>query len=104
MEVILQNALANAMRFGDYIQIGVTDLSDRLRLEVRDNGPGMDIQELKRHLVTSWERREAESTHLGLRVTIHLLAKIGGSISAWSQPGAGAIFSIEFPKHPFRVP
>ncbi len=104
MEVILQNALANAMRYGDYIQIGVTDLSDRLRLEVRDNGPGMDIRELKRHFVTSWERREAESTHLGLRVTIHLLAKIGGSISAWSQPGAGAIFSIEFPKHPFRVP
>jgi len=79
-------------------------LSDRLRLEVRDNGPGMDIQELKRHLVTSWERREAESTHLGLRVTIHLLAKIGGSISAWSRPGAGAIFSIEFPKHALRVP
>jgi signal transduction histidine kinase len=104
MEVILQNVLANAMRYGDHIQIGVTDLSDRLRVEVRDNGPGMDIQELKRHLATSWERREAESTHLGLRVSIHLLAKIGGSLAAWSRPGAGANFSIEFPKHPARVP
>jgi signal transduction histidine kinase len=104
MEVILQNVLANAMRYGDHIQIRVTDLSGRLRVEVRDNGPGMDIQELKRHLSASWERREAESTHLGLRVTIHLLAKIGGSLAAWSGPGAGAIFSIEFPKRPSRVP
>jgi len=104
MEVILQNILANAMRHGDHIQIGVTDLSDRLRVEIRDNGPGIDVQELKRHLATSWERREAESTHLGLRVSIHLLAKIGGSLAAWSQPGAGATFSMEFPKRPSKVP
>jgi signal transduction histidine kinase len=99
-EVILQNVLANAMRYGDQIQIAVTDLSDRLRVEVRDNGPGLDIQELRRQLAACWERREAESTHLGLRVTIHLLAKIRGSLAAWSPPGAGARFSMEFPKHP----
>jgi signal transduction histidine kinase len=104
MEVILQNILANAMRYGDHIGIGVKDLGDRLRVEVRDNGPGIDVQELKRHLATSWERRGAESTHLGLRVSIHLLAKIGGSLAAHSRPGAGAVFSVEFPKHPPRVP
>ena len=85
------------------IQIGVTDSGDRLRVEVRDNGPGMDIQELKRHLVTSRERREAESTHLGLQVSIHLLGKIGGRLSAWSRPGEGAMFIIEFPKHSARI-
>ncbi len=104
MEVILQNVLANAMRYGDHINLKVTDGGDRLRLEVGDNGPGMDIQELKRHLVTSWDQREAESTHLGLRVSIHLLAKIGGRLTAWSRPGEGAIFVIEFPKHPARTP
>jgi signal transduction histidine kinase len=103
MEIILQNVLANAMRYGDLIQIGVADLDDRLRVEVRDNGPGMDIQELKSHLAISRERREAESTHLGLTVSIHLLGKIGGRLSAWSRPGAGAIFIIEFPKHSSRV-
>ena len=104
MEVILQNVLANAMRYGDHIHLGVKDWGDRLRVEVRDNGPGMDIQELRRHLVTSWEQREAESTHLGLRVSIHLLAKIGGRLLAWSRPGAGAIFVIEFPKPSSRIP
>lgn len=103
MEVILQNVLANAMRYGDHIQIGVEDLSERLRVEVRDNGPGTDIQELRRCLVTSKERQEAESTHLGLRVSIHLLEKIGGSLAAWSRPGAGAIFFVYFPKHHAKV-
>jgi signal transduction histidine kinase len=63
MEVILQNVLANAMRYGDHIKIGVVDSRDRLRVEVRDNGLGTNIHELKRHLLTSVERREAESTH-----------------------------------------
>lgn len=99
MEVILQNVLSNAMKYGDFIRIVVADLEDRLRIEVRDNGPGMDVQDLKRHLAISGERREAESTHLGLRVSIHLLGKIGGRLSAWSMPGEGAVFIIEFPKH-----
>jgi signal transduction histidine kinase len=103
MEVILQNVLANAMRYGDHIQIGVADSGDHLRVEFRDNGPGLDVQELKRHLTISGERREAESTHLGLRVSIHLLAKIGGSLAAWSRIGAGAIFIVDFPKHPSKV-
>jgi len=99
MEVILQNVLSNAMKYGDYLQIAVTDSGDRLRVEVRDNGPGMDVQELRRHLVISKERREADSTHLGLQVSIHLLGKIGGHLSAWSRSGEGATFTIEFPKH-----
>lgn len=103
MEVILQNVLANAMRYGDLIQIGVADLGDRLRVEVRDNGPGMDVQELKRHFEISQERQEAESTHLGLTVSIHLLGKIGGCLSAWSSPGEGAMFIIEFPKHKAKI-
>jgi len=103
-EVILQNVLANAMKYGDHILIEVADAGDRLRVEVRDNGPGMDVQELKRHLVISTERREAESTHLGLQVSLHLLRKIGGHLSAWSRPGEGTIFIIEFPKRSIRIP
>lgn len=103
-EVILQNVLANAMKYGDHIQIGVAEAGDRLRVEVRDNGPGMEIYELKRQLVIPGERREAESTRLGLQVSIHLLGKIGGHLSAWSKPGEGAIFIIEFPKHLVRIP
>ncbi|MFA5112547.1 MAG: hypothetical protein WC443_14140 [Desulfobaccales bacterium] len=48
-------------------------------------------------LLTPADRRE-ESTHLGLKVSLHLLAKCGGRLGAWSSPGFGATFILEFPK------
>ena len=35
--------------------------------------------------------------------SIHLLGKIGGRLSAWSSPGEGAMFIIEFPKHQAKI-
>jgi signal transduction histidine kinase len=99
MEVILQNILANAMRFGDFIQIRVTEARDRVRVEIQDNGPGLEVEKLRRSMLTPADRRE-ESTHLGLRVSLHLLSKIGGRLGAWNVPGSGAVFVLEFPRHP----
>lgn len=97
MEVILQNILANAMKFGDFIQIRVSEIYNQVRVEVQDNGPGVEVEKLKHSLLTPADRKE-ESTHLGLNVSLHLLAKCGGRLGAWSAPGAGATFIMEFPK------
>lgn len=97
MEVILQNILANAMKFGDFIQIKVSETHNQVRVEVQDNGPGMEVENLKYSLLTPADRKE-ESTHLGLKVSLHLLAKCGGRLGAWSLPGSGATFILEFPK------
>jgi len=102
MEVILQNILANAMKFGDLIQIRVMERDRWVRVEVKDNGPGVEVDLLKEHLLIPGDRREAESTHLGLKVSLHLLEKYGGRLSAWSKPGAGAAFIVEVPKQPPR--
>ncbi len=99
MEVILQNILANAMRFGDLIQIRVAQKGNLIQMEVQDNGPGMDAQELKRHLMIPFERRVGESTHLGLKVSIHLLEKIGGRLWAYRGQETGAVFTVEVPRH-----
>jgi len=98
LEVILQNILANAMKFSDFLRLRVADTENSVRVEVQDNGPGMDVEKLKLHLLTPGDRREAESTHLGLKVSLHLLEKSGGRLSAWSAPEAGATFIIEIPK------
>jgi signal transduction histidine kinase len=98
LEVILQNILANAMKFGDFLHVRVAETENSVRVEVQDNGAGMDVEKLKLHLLTPGDRQEAESTHLGLKVTLHLLEKSGGHLSAWSAPGAGATFIIEIPK------
>jgi signal transduction histidine kinase len=98
MEVILQNILSNAMKYGDHIQVQVAPAGGWVRMEVQDNGPGVDVDKLKQHLLTPGDKRGAESTHLGLQVTMHLLEKTGGRLSVQSEPGRGAKFILEFPK------
>ncbi len=98
MEVILQNILSNAMKFGDQIQIRVSDTGRVVQVEVQDDGPGLEVDKLKNQLLTPMDRRGGESTHLGLKVSLHLLTKIGGHLSVRNAPGAGAIFTLEFPK------
>ena len=73
MEVILQNILTNAMKNGDHIQIRVKDRNEKVRVEVQDNGPGLDLAKLQRQLMVAASRSpDAESTNLGLKVTLHL--------------------------------
>jgi signal transduction histidine kinase len=100
MEVILQNILSNAMRAGDFIQARVTEPNGRVRVEICDNGPGLDVAAIKRNLVSAEERRDVESTQLGLRVTLHLLEKCGGQLFASNKTGAGAAFILEFSQQP----
>lgn len=97
MEVILQNLLSNAMKYGDHVRVNVAPGGTFVRGEVSDNGPGMEVEKLRQRLLTPKDKG-AESTHLGLEVTMHLLTKTGGRLSAWSEPGAGATFIVEFPK------
>ncbi len=97
MEVILQNIIGNAMKYADQIQIRVEERDSKVAVEVDDNGPGLDLEKLRQHLLTPGDRREAESFHLGIKVTLHLLEKFGGRLLAWSKPG-GTKFIMEFPK------
>jgi signal transduction histidine kinase len=98
MEVILQNLLTNAMKNGDHIQIRVTEDYYTVKVAVEDNGPGMDLKDLQRQLKVPSRRRDAESTHLGLKVSLHLLEKCQGRLLALCHPGKGATFIVEFPK------
>jgi signal transduction histidine kinase len=100
MEAILQNILSNGMKYGDRLQIRVEAADSWIRVAVADNGPGFAVDWLKKHLLAVGASRERESTHLGLKVTLHLLEKCGGRLWMASEPGAGAVFIIEVPKQP----
>jgi len=100
MEVILQNILSNAMRYGDFIQVKAAEHNSKVIVEIRDNGPGVNVQEIKRSLVSAGGRRDPESTQLGLRVTLHLLERCGGQLFVLNKLGGGATFILEFPKLP----
>jgi signal transduction histidine kinase len=98
MEVVLQNLLTNAMKNGDYLEIRVQEKPSLVRIEIKDNGPGMDIPEMRRQLMVASRSRDVESTYLGLKVSLHLLEKCQGRLLALSQPGNGATFIVEIPK------
>ena len=103
MEVILQNIIGNAMKYADLIQIRVEERESKVAVEVEDNGPGFDMEKLRQHLLIPGDRREADSSHLGIKVTLHLLEKYGGHLLAWSKAGTGTKFILEFPEHPART-
>jgi nitrogen-specific signal transduction histidine kinase len=69
-------------------------------VEVSDNGPGLEVEKLQSHLLVPADRKGSESSHLGLRVSLHLIFKTRGRLSVRSQPGAGATFILEVPKPP----
>jgi signal transduction histidine kinase len=98
MEIILQNILSNAMRHADVIQVKTAAHNSTVAVEIRDNGPGINVQEIKRRLVSASERRGTESTELGLRISLHLLERYGGRLYAANNPDGGAAFILEFPK------
>ncbi len=93
----MQNIIGNAMKYADRIQIRVKERDSQVAVEVEDNGPGLDLEKLRQHLLIPGDWREAESSHLGIKVTLHLLEKFGGRLLAWSKPG-GTKFIMEFPK------
>jgi signal transduction histidine kinase len=97
-EVVLQNILSNAMKYGDHIQVRVLDQAAQVQLEVEDNGPGLEVQNLKGVMVTTDARGKAESTHLGLSVSLYLLTKCGGRLGVSSELGRGTTFYIFLPK------
>jgi signal transduction histidine kinase len=97
MEIILQNILSDAMKAGDRVRIEVAPATEWERNTVRDNGPGLELEKLKIHLLTPWDRQDPASTHLGLKVSLNLLQRNGGQIAVGSQPGAGTVFALEFP-------
>ena len=84
------------MKAGDHIRIDVGQANEWVRVMVRDNGPGLELEKLKNHLLTPWDRQAPGSTHLGLKVSLNLLQRSGGHMAVGSQPGAGTVFALDF--------
>lgn len=98
MQVILENILSNAMKYGSQVQVVAQETNNKVAISISDDGPGFEVGELKNQFLSLRERRESESTRLGLKVSLHLLEKCGGAMYVASEPGAGSAFTLEFPK------
>jgi two-component system OmpR family sensor kinase len=102
---VVDNLVGNALKYGgDRGPVTVTVRGDagRVRLEVRDEGPGIEPAE-QAQLFERWTRTEstkgsnAKGFGLGLSIVKRLVAAHGGDVGVESKPGAGATFWVSFP-------
>ena len=98
----VSNLVDNAVKFSrmdSYIHITVVKL-DKLRIEVRDEGPGLTERD-KALVFGQFQRLSARptggepSTGVGLSIVKQVIELHGGKVSVESEEGKGATFVIE---------
>lgn len=101
---ILYNLLSNALKFTDTGEVRVEAAYDGayLELQVIDSGIGMS-KETMAHLFAPFSQADSSMTRrfggtgLGLAISRQLAARMGGEISAKSEPGFGSTFTVRLP-------
>jgi signal transduction histidine kinase/FixJ family two-component response regulator len=80
------------------LTLGVSELDGRVRVEVRDTGPGIPPEALPRIFDAFFTTKPAgEGTGLGLWMCYGIIEQHQGRLYAESNPGGGAAFIIELP-------
>jgi signal transduction histidine kinase/DNA-binding response OmpR family regulator len=101
---VLTNLVGNAIKFtpeGGRIELIARRVDDRVRIEVRDNGPGIP-REQQQHIFEAFFRlaetgSATEGTGLGLAITARLVELHGSKLEIESQPDEGACFNFSLP-------
>ena len=105
LKQVLLNVITNAIKYNcdaGTVTISAQEVeSNRLRVKVRDTGPGIKPGS-EGKLFTPFERLGAEQTGvegtgLGLALSKRLLEVMGGSIGVENNPDRGATFWMELP-------
>jgi two-component system OmpR family sensor kinase len=102
---IVDNLLANARSHtpaGTPVHVTVGRENGSGVIEVRDEGPGMEPEQVERvferfYRADPSRARTSGGVGLGLSIVAAVAEAHGGSVSARSEPGCGATFRIELP-------
>lgn len=100
---VLSNLLDNALKVtstGGSVRIEATQTDDRVRIVVRDTGPGIPDEEQKLVFERFWRGSsggDRAGSGLGLAIARGIVESHGGEISVRSQPGAGSAFQFTVP-------
>jgi CheY-like chemotaxis protein/anti-sigma regulatory factor (Ser/Thr protein kinase) len=104
LKQLLMNLLGNAIKFtpnGGRIELAGRLIDGKVRVEVRDNGPGIPPDEQQRIFEAFYRFRESgkksEGTGLGLAITQRLVELHGGELRLESQTGQGSCFYFHLP-------
>lgn len=99
MKRALSNLLQNALRFAkEHVSITLTEAAGRVRIEVSDDGPGIEEKDLP-HLFERFYTGEKGQSGVGLSIAQEIVLLHGGSLSA-ANSGKGAVFLMTLPLKP----
>ena len=98
---LLKNAL-EAMKDGGTIAIVLDSDDQDVSVSFRDNGIGMDAEQLA-HLFEPYRTTKEKGTGLGLMVSKRIVTEHGGTIAAESAPGEGTAFTVTLPRLERRI-
>jgi signal transduction histidine kinase len=100
---VFENLLGNANKYGGstgkpIIEIGSAQTDNETRFFVRDNGPGIEPQNLLRVFDLFYRgNRKIAGSGVGLAIVRRVMEIHGGRAWVESEPGKGATFWVAFP-------
>lgn len=105
LKMILNNLVSNAIKYRDeskekpFFELSVEADSENARVIISDNGIGIESEHAGRIFDMFYRSTDNNSlgTGIGLYIVKEAVEKLGGTISAESQPGEGAQFIVEIP-------
>ncbi|MFH1033353.1 MAG: response regulator [Pseudomonadota bacterium] len=105
LESVFNNLVANAINYSDdggRIVVTARQEGDRLRVQVNDQGFGIEEEKLplifdKFYRVKNEKTRFVTGTGLGLPIVKSVVESLGGDISVQSQKGQGSTFTVLLP-------
>lgn len=99
------NIIDNALKYTEengYIKIDVSEYSFFVRIDISDNGIGIDSKEIPRiftRFYRSFSVSDLPGTGTGLYLSREIIKAQNGYIKVSSKPGKGSIFSVFLPKY-----
>ena len=102
LEQVILNLLKNAAEAspeGGRIQVALEPGDEGVRLRIADQGPGLSGEQL-RTLFEPFVTTKSGGSGLGLYLSHEIVKRHGGTLTAHSEPGAGASFELELPTRP----
>ncbi len=108
---VMANLLSNAAKYspsGGTVQVWAERRGDVLRVNVRDQGPGIP-EEFRARIFEKFSQADSSTTRqkggtgLGLHIARRFIEHMHGRIGFESGPGAGSTFWVELPAAPVNV-